>query len=781
MSNPFTYPSQGSPSIDREICSAVTADGTPIAVAKTESAGDERVTLFIAEGSSVRCERLSAKDGTKPHRARLTRGASGRCHVAWNACRDGGWQILLRSFDTVASCAEAAPEGVRLSRSAIFPPAVAENGNTLCVVWAEETGGRFRIYASCSALGDSNWSAPQAISADDADSLRPCVASTGDGWLIAWDRYAEGQCAVQYALLDGKSGPDVVTLSHEGERWFMPRCVSDGADRVYLAWLAVSLVHDEALGIYDRQTSGLCARIEGKAVHLLEDRDSPWDSRFAADLREGLLATEIPDGHHGLRRNLQPCLWNDRLWLCWELRTEMAGGRPRGQRHGLLVGRAWENGVWSPTRLLHRDMLSYSLTDRAGAGDVPVWFIDFHGTDAHVPRFETVALGDLGVFDRRDARQWARWKPASRPAASASRDSVALRGETMDLFWADTHCHSGLSADAEGELDELVAFGRDVAGLDIMAIVDNDYYPTKALTGAEWEVVQATARHHTRAGRFILFPAYEYTYHRASLLERNGSDFNHRYVMYPPSGGPLVRRTDPGGASDTALVQSLKGTDALLVAHHNTWELLDPDLDRTVEVCSSWRICIEECDFIVRQLRAGVKFGFVGSSDSHRMVPGLGGALTGVFADELTPEAVLDAYRRRRLIATSGCRMLIDFRVADCFIGEEGQVEGKPRVTGRIRAPREIEQVNVIRDGEVIRQLTPATDVVELDFTDDAAIGRHVYFVKVKLVGDPSFNIGTEDLQDYRPFQMAGRYPANWARADGCFGWSSPIWVERVG
>ena len=63
----------------------------------------------------------------------------------------------------------------------------------------------------------------------------------------------------------------------------------------------------------------------------------------------------------------------------------------------------------------------------------------------------------------------------------------------MGLFWADTHCHSVLSADAEGELDELAAFGRDIAGLDIMAIVDNDYYPYKALTGAEWESLQATA------------------------------------------------------------------------------------------------------------------------------------------------------------------------------------------------------------------------------------------------------------------------------------------------
>lgn len=776
----FHYPPRGAASISREIISALTADGTPVAVAKTESNGDEEITLFYPDSADdIKRKRLSVKDGTRPHLPYMTCGASGYCLVAWNACRDGKWHLLCRSFDTVASCADGPPDIVHRSEHLILPPAVAENGNTICVVWAEETKGRFLIYVSYRPFGGGDWSEPTLLSMQEADCLRPCIAPVKGGWLVAWDRYADGQYVLQYTVFDGKKSPDVMTLKHEGERWFMPRCVSDGAGRAYLVWIAVSLVKDEDMGIYDHQTAGLCAAVEAGKAYLLEDVDSPSNSRFTADLREGLLGTTFHNGHHGLRRNLQPCLWNDRLWLCWELRREKdKDGRIQDQTHGLLVGRTWENDVWSPTRLLHSDMFSYSLTGRVSAGDIPVWFIDFDGEEAHIPRFRMLSLDNLDVSDQRNVREWARWKSASRPAASPRRRSVALGGETMDLFWADTHCHSVLSADAEGELDELVMFGRDVAGLDIMAIVDNDYYPCKALTGAEWEVLQATARRYTQAGRFILFPAYEYTYHRESLQERNGSDFNHRYIMYPPSGSPLVRRTDPGGADDAALMRTLRNTDALLVAHHNTWELLDPDLDRNVEVCSSWRICIEECDFIMRQLKAGVKFGFVGSSDSHRLVPGLGGALTGVFAKELTPEAVLDAYRKRRLIATTGCRIFIDFRVADLFIGEEGQVEGAPRVTGSVRAPREIEQVDVIRDGQVIHQLMPAANAVDIDFTDDTAVGRHFYFVRVKLVGDPAFNIGTENLQDYRPFQQQGKYPGNWARADGCFGWSTPIWIE---
>jgi len=775
----FHHPPLGAASVSREIVSTVAGDGTPVAVAQTESNGIAEVTLFHPDGARVvKRERLSAEDGPRPHQPRMSRGRSGRCLVAWNAWMDGEWYVLFRSLvDAFSSTGGVSPELVRRSGSVIFPPAVADDGGAICVVWEEEADGCFRIYSSSRAIYGNEWAAPKLLSTDEADCLRPCIVPVNDGWLIAWDRFADGRHAIQYTVVNGSRDPSIVTLSHDRERWLMPRCVSDRHGNAYMAWLAVSLAGHEALGVYDHQTAGICAKIEGDTARILEDRDSPWDARFAADLREGLLATEIHNGHHGLRRNLQPCIWNDRLWLCWELRKEAY----QTQARGFLVGRVWEDDAWSPTVLLHADKLSYSLPSNLDRADVPVFFADMERADGEIVQFDTLDLSNRVAFEQRDVREWAQWRPAARISAPRRREPLDVGDEKLRLFWADTHCHSVLSSDAEGELDELVAVGRDLAGLDIMAIVDNDYYPFKALTEAEWRMLQDTAKHYTQPGRFVMLPAYEYTHWRRGQ-DGKGAEFNHRYVLYPLTGGPLVRRIDPAGADDAALMRTLRHTDAQLVAHHTRWELLDPNLDRDVEVCSSWRICIEECDFVHRQLQAGQKFGFVGSSDTHRMVPGLGGALTGVFATELTPEAVLDAYRRRRLIATTGCRMLIDFRVGDHFIGAEGSVVGIPGVVGRVRAPREIERVDVVRDGQVIRRLTPGAGTIEFELADeDASAGSHFYFVRVKLVGDPSFNIGTENMHDYRAFQMSGRYPGNWARADGCFGWSSPIWIEKEG
>jgi hypothetical protein len=340
----------------------------------------------------------------------------------------------------------------------------------------------------------------------------------------------------------------------------------------------------------------------------------------------------------------------------------------------------------------------------------------------------------------------------------------------LRLFWLDLHCHSVLSPDAEGEPDELLAYGRDIAGLDGMAIVDNDYYPNKALSQAEWRHEQELAEAWTEAGRFIVFPAYEYTFHNEALTP----DFNHRYVVYRRNG-PLVRRIDPEGFTLEDLIGHIPPDDTMLVAHHPTW-VLSGEVPEHVEVASSWRVCIEETDFIGKRLAAGDRFGFVASSDSHRACPGMGGALTGVYARALTRDDVFDALRRGRTVATQGSRVRIDFRVGDLFVGEEGDVHGNPILRVRVEAPRPVEYIELVRDGRVVSRLGGEGPSVTAELSDESASpGEHSYFARVKMEGDPSFNAPDDPPDFYKPFRTDGRYPSNLARARGPFAWTSPI------
>jgi hypothetical protein len=342
------------------------------------------------------------------------------------------------------------------------------------------------------------------------------------------------------------------------------------------------------------------------------------------------------------------------------------------------------------------------------------------------------------------------------------------------LVWADTHVHSVQSPDAEGEVDELVHFARDVAGLDAVTIIDNDYYPHKALTEAEWRRHQAMAAHFTEPGRFVFLPGYEFTYHRGDL----DPDFNHRCVIYPRSG-PLLRRIDPESDTDAKMLAALSGTDGMAYPHHCSYALIDPTVEWTIEACSSWRVCLEETDFTLGQLRSGAKIGFVGSSDTHRLVPGFGGARTGLWVRELSPEGLFDAYRSRRCLATQGRNVRIDFRAAGEPIGSTVDASGPVELIAEVGAPIAIEFIELLRDGEVIARIEPDGPSGRLACSDEPAAGEHFYFVRVKLTGDASFNVeGQARGNPLKPFSQTSRYPHNLARAEGPFAWASPIWVR---
>lgn len=215
--------------------------------------------------------------------------------------------------------------------------------------------------------------------------------------------------------------------------------------------------------------------------------------------------------------------------------------------------------------------------------------------------------------------------------------------------------------------------------------------------------------------------------------------------------------------------------------HHVSYDIIDQERDWNVEICSSWRICMEESDFTLKQLLQGKKFGFVGSSDTHRAVPGLGGALTGIYAKALTPEALFDAYRHRRTIATQGFEIFIDFRVAGTFIGGETECSATPDIDACVRAYREIEFVEVIRDGKAVFRESPGQSECEFKAKDDSVeAGEHFYFLRVKLVGDPSFNTDPGE-KSLKAFSNSGNYRHNLARARGVFAWTSPVWVTIKG
>ncbi|MDW7657221.1 MAG: PHP domain-containing protein, partial [Bacillota bacterium] len=452
---------------------------------------------------------------------------------------------------------------------------------------------------------------------------------------------------------------------------------------------------------------------------------------------------------------------------------------PGGPSLGKLMARKLTGDSWGTPTMIHLAGTNYSVPRNIPESDIPLVYLRLdQDQTGPVFRCEQVRI-EQGIPFTVSDQHWSRWQPYHHQALKRKRYETQVNDTPYKLYWADTHTHSVFSPDAEGEPDEIINFGRSVAGLDIMAIVDNDFYPFFGLTTLKWQIHLALADKYTCEGAFVLFPGYEYTYHDRQLTP----DFNHRYVLYPRGNGHLYKRTDAASNTIEGLMQLLEASGAMPVAHHTTWELGKSVIDRHVEVCSSWRVCKEESDFIDKRLQRGDRFSFIGSSDTHRAVPGLGGALTGIYARELTPEAIFDAYRSHRVIATQGNRTVIDLRVAGLFIGQAGSVQGDIPIHLTVLADSSIDYVSLIRDGDEIKRFTGQSTQLAVSFDDQQVEpGAHAYYVTVKLIGDPSFN-APEDVVDYRQVFFSDdktRYPHNFARAEGPFAWCTPIWIDKT-
>ena len=109
--------------------------------------------------------------------------------------------------------------------------------------------------------------------------------------------------------------------------------------------------------------------------------------------------------------------------------------------------------------------------------------------------------------------------------------------------------------------------------------------------------------------------------------------------------------------------------------------------------------------FVLDLLEKGFRLGLVAAGDHAQ--PGMWG-ISGVLAREKTKEAIFEALLARRTYASTGARILVDFRVGGLLMGEEKRVssndpvQGKRTIAVELHAPGKIQSVEVIRNGAVL-------------------------------------------------------------------------------
>ncbi len=260
--------------------------------------------------------------------------------------------------------------------------------------------------------------------------------------------------------------------------------------------------------------------------------------------------------------------------------------------------------------------------------------------------------------------------------------------EGYNLYWGDIHTHTAFSIDCfeREKMDmrpgDLMRYARDHSGLDFYAPTDHNephHSPRNHIGKERWEEMIASIGDFNKDGEFLVFPGMEYRCDRG--------DTTVVYNWLPEYGE--INRSE--WEDIRKLWTGLEGKDFLTIPHfHNGGKLPEgewwrgPEYSEPVVEMFSCHGSYERPDALEQHipimkssrpdryaswmLNQGIKFGFVCNSDGHKGHVGSNG-ITAVFAKELTKEAIMEAYRERRVYGTTNARIRLVFTANGALMG----------------------------------------------------------------------------------------------------------------
>ncbi len=303
---------------------------------------------------------------------------------------------------------------------------------------------------------------------------------------------------------------------------------------------------------------------------------------------------------------------------------------------------------------------------------------------------------------------------------------------SYQLYWGDLHNHCSISY-GHGSVEQALLRARQQ--LDFCSITGHAFWPDMpsdrtryaeiidyhtagfATLAANWDRLLKLQSQATQHGEFIVFPSYEW--HSLRYGDHN--------VYSQHAELPLVNGDDL-----TALRHACQQANAIAIPHHIgyaagyrgiNWEEYREDVSPFVEVFSLHGCSVDDRspypmlhDMGPRDFGStaqagwdrGFRFGIAGGTDHHGAYPGShGDGRMGVFAKELTREALWEAFQSRRVFAATGDRIDARMFLDGAWIGETIQNAGTRNLHLQVAAADAIDQIELIKNGRVIRRFCP--------------------------------------------------------------------------
>lgn len=737
--------------------------------------------------------------------------------VFWSMYDGAEWKVMGRSWrdDQGWGVVEQISEG---DGHALKPRGVVMADGTTLVAWHELVeNGDSRL--GLKVFREGAWSTINRPTTGLTPHFRPVLLVSGARVWLVWE--TDGLHGISTAIVwphaQAKRTAAISVREFAGYQLSIPHTVAKSASRRLIRgepvfsdseMLCIPTVRiDDALAgaptaasidalALDAETGGegivdmlhtarlLQIDVDGKIARS----SSPLPGGGVAKMLSGLLpdlrpGKGYPSGYSGRRRH--PIMVDGEgddggAWMIWERKSKPSGSGTKTA--GQLLGRQIKDGVWGETVLLTEGLIDYRPALPAKVRDGKMWVVG-----AKIPhhwnrpsKLVAIDVANATPFEQED---WSdQFQPLSIEMESAEeREKMRYStsgggGKKLKLYWGDLHCHSGLTGDAEGEPDEILFYGRDRAGLDVMVMQDNDDVHGRILTEGEYYMGVAHSQWATQPGRFVALPGYEWTQRTSdkgvprpelSAFEQSvpGGYPNHRTVIYPQAGGPIVRyfevEQDFGKMAD-----AVHAAGGILNSQHPAFKISDHPAEANLEVTACWGIYIRSVPKRFHdELDKGRHTGFVGTSDSHRRNPGLCGGLTGIWAKELTPQAIHQALKEHRCFATNGSRIVVDSRaqgmMSDSVV--EAGTGGTAKFSVFVRGTKPLTRVTLVGDGGTVKVFAGDGSAKEMTLEHEVARlkpGRHWFYWEIEQQG------------------TSKQYSGNISTARGHRAWSSPHFVD---
>lgn len=336
-------------------------------------------------------------------------------------------------------------------------------------------------------------------------------------------------------------------------------------------------------------------------------------------------------------------------------------------------------------------------------GDIPGFDVSLNGElrASTEPGTEAITVVELAL-DEPGVYWTAIRSRGAGPAITGDANPILVaENPEYGIYWGDTHGHSGY-AEGIGTLDFFLQFARDDARLDFVTHSEHDIW----LDAGEWELMRAKSAEYDEPGRFIPYLGWEWTRHTRqggghhNVLYRTVGDQDVISVLEFPTLSELYRELDT----------RYDRRDVVVIPHaHNPGDFRQshPGLEPLVEMMSmhgtfEW--------FMQEYLSRGHQVGVVAASDDHLSHPGYSapnrtslaqrGGLGAVMAPERSRDAIFDGMKARRTYATTGDRIILDFRVNDTLMGLRAPFSETREITGRVIGTAPIGSIALIKNEE---------------------------------------------------------------------------------